>query len=51
MENDIMDLKPKAVHQRVPFLAGSPDDVMEMKSFYDACDDPEIVKRCLERAS
>ena len=47
----IMDLKPKAVHQRVPFLAGSPDDVMEMKSFYDACDDPEIVKRCLERAS
>ena len=47
----IMDLKPKGVHQRVPFLAGSADDVMEMKSYYDACNDPEIIKRCLERAS
>jgi len=47
----IMDLKPKQVHQRVPFLAGSADDVMEMKSYYDACDDPEIVKRCIERAT
>jgi len=47
----IMDLKPKEVHQRVPFLAGSADDVLEMKSYYDASDDPEIIKRCLERAS
>lgn len=47
----IMDLKPKGVHQRVPFLAGSPDDVLEMKSFYDACDDPELIERCLDRAS
>lgn len=46
-----MDLKPKSVHQRVPFLAGSADDVMEMKSFYDACDDPDIVERCLKRAA
>jgi len=46
-----MDLKPKEVHQRVPFLAGSPDDVMEMKSYYDACDDPVIIQRCIDRAA
>ncbi|EKX34950.1 hypothetical protein GUITHDRAFT_97957 [Guillardia theta CCMP2712] len=45
----IMDLVPQKVHQRVPFLAGSYDDVMEMRSYYDACDDPEIIKRCLAR--
>jgi len=45
----IMDLKPQKVHQRVPFLAGSYDDVMEMRSYYDACEDPEIIKRCLAR--
>jgi fructose-1,6-bisphosphatase I len=45
----IMDLQPQKVHQRVPFLAGSYDDVMEMRSYYDACDDPEIIKRCLAR--
>jgi len=45
----ILDLVPQKVHQRVPFLAGSKDDVLEMKSFYDACDDPEIIARCLAR--
>lgn len=45
----IMDLQPQKVHQRVPFLAGSYDDVMEMRSYYDSCDDPEIIKRCLAR--
>eukprot|EP00281_Chroomonas_sp_CCMP1168_P023521 CAMPEP_0206229256 /NCGR_PEP_ID=MMETSP0047_2-20121206/9600_1 /ASSEMBLY_ACC=CAM_ASM_000192 /TAXON_ID=195065 /ORGANISM="Chroomonas mesostigmatica_cf, Strain CCMP1168" /LENGTH=441 /DNA_ID=CAMNT_0053652543 /DNA_START=35 /DNA_END=1360 /DNA_ORIENTATION=- len=45
----ILDLKPQKVHQRVPFLAGSADDVLEMKSFYDACEDPELIKRCLAR--
>jgi fructose-1,6-bisphosphatase len=45
----IMDLHPQKVHQRVPFLAGSYDDVMEMRSYYDSCDDPEIIKRCLAR--
>lgn len=45
----ILDLKPKKVHQRVPFLAGSPDDVQEMKSHYDACEDPELIMRCLSR--
>ena len=46
-----MDLKPQSVHQRVPFLAGSAEDVMEMKSYYDASDDPKIIKRCMERAA
>jgi fructose-1,6-bisphosphatase I len=45
----ILDLPPQAVHQRVPFLAGSSDDVLEMKSYYDASEDPEIIKRCLAR--
>jgi len=45
----ILDLKPKKVHQRVPFLAGSYDDVMEMRSFYDSSTDPELIKRCIAR--
>jgi len=45
----ILDLVPQKVHQRVPFLAGSVDDVLEMKSHYDASADPEIIKRCLSR--
>jgi len=45
----VLDIQPDEVHQRVPFLAGSYDDVMEMRSYYDSCDDPEIIKRCLAR--
>eukprot|EP01041_Mallomonas_annulata_P000797 gene797-1547_t len=43
------DLKPKSVHQRVPCIMGSPEDVLEAKSYYDACDDPDLVARCLSR--
>ena len=32
----IMDLVPQSVHQRVPVLLGSPDDVREMRKYYDA---------------
>eukprot|EP00960_Hanusia_phi_P019642 580103-Hanusia_phi.AAC.4 len=49
LTNSQQDLVPQKVHQRVPFLAGSYDDVMEMRSYYDACEDPEIIKRCLAR--
>ena len=45
----ILDLVPQKVHQRVPYIAGSKEDVLEMKSFYDACEDPEIIARCLAR--
>lgn len=46
----IMDLKPKNVHQRVPIVMGSPDDVMEVKKHYDASTDPELAARCKKRA-
>eukprot|EP00285_Hemiselmis_virescens_P004031 CAMPEP_0173414448 /NCGR_PEP_ID=MMETSP1356-20130122/84333_1 /TAXON_ID=77927 ORGANISM="Hemiselmis virescens, Strain PCC157" /NCGR_SAMPLE_ID=MMETSP1356 /ASSEMBLY_ACC=CAM_ASM_000847 /LENGTH=462 /DNA_ID=CAMNT_0014376631 /DNA_START=86 /DNA_END=1474 /DNA_ORIENTATION=- len=45
----ILDLPPQSVHQRVPFLAGSVDDVLEMKSYYDASEDASIIRRCLDR--
>ncbi|KAL1508552.1 hypothetical protein AB1Y20_004651 [Prymnesium parvum] len=32
----IMDLIPKSVHQRVPVILGSPDDVRECRKYYDA---------------
>ena len=31
----IMDLVPQNVHQRVPVILGSPDDVREMRKYYD----------------
>jgi len=31
----IMDLIPQSVHQRVPVILGSPDDVREMRKYYD----------------
>ena len=31
----IMDLLPQSVHQRVPVILGSPDDVREMRKYYD----------------
>jgi fructose-1,6-bisphosphatase len=47
----IMDIKPKDVHQRVPCIMGSPEDVLEMKKYYDNCDDPEIINRCNSRSA
>ena len=32
----IMDLIPQNVHQRVPVILGSADDVREMRKYYDA---------------
>jgi len=37
----IMDLIPQSVHQRVPCIMGSPEDVLEAKGYYDRCTDPE----------
>ena len=31
----IMDLIPQSVHQRVPVILGSPDDVREVRKYYD----------------
>jgi fructose-1,6-bisphosphatase I len=45
----IMDLRPKNVHQRVPCIMGSPEDVLECKKFYEASTDSELAARCLKR--
>jgi fructose-1,6-bisphosphatase I len=45
----IMDLEPQSVHQRVPCILGSPEDVEEMQRYYEASDDPELLARCEAR--
>jgi len=47
----VMDVPPKAVHQRVPVILGSPEDVAECQKFYEACEDPTLRKRCTDRLS
>lgn len=39
----------QGVHQRVPCILGSREDVEEMRKYYRASTDPELIKRCLER--
>lgn len=48
-KNRIMDIVPKTVHQRVPCILGSREDVLELRRYYEACDDPEINARCEAR--
>lgn len=48
-KNRIMDVQPQSVHQRVPIFLGSPEDVKEVKKYYDACKDPAIIARCNAR--
>jgi fructose-1,6-bisphosphatase I len=48
-KNRIMDIKPRNVHQRVPCILGSPADVSELRRYYDASDDPELIARCAAR--
>jgi len=45
----VMDIPPVAVHQRVPVILGSTEDVEECKSFFDKCDDPKLKERCENR--
>merc|ERR1719356_1721564 len=45
----VMDIPPVAVHQRVPVILGSKEDVDECKEFFDKCDDPELRARCENR--
>lgn len=40
---------PKTVHQRVPIVCGSKDDVLECRKYYQASTDKELAKRCLSR--
>ena len=47
--NRIMDIMPQSVHQRVPCILGSPEDVAEMRRYYEASNDPELIARCQSR--
>lgn len=47
----VMDVPPVNVHQRVPIILGSPDDVDECFRYYDKSDDPELRARCDRRMS
>ena len=47
----IMDIVPSGVHQRVPVIMGSRDDVDECQKYYDreAAKNPALKARCDER--
>ena len=48
-KNRIMNIPPSSVHQRVPCILGSRDDVLEMRRYYVQSDDPELIARCKDR--
>jgi len=48
-KNRIMDIPPTDVHQRVPCILGSRDDVLELRKYYQQSDDPELIARCEKR--
>lgn len=48
-KNRIMDIKPHGVHQRVPCILGSRDDVLECRQYYQESKDPELIARCENR--
>jgi len=45
----IMEIPPTHVHQRVPCILGSRDDVLEMRRYYVESRDPELIARCKAR--
>jgi fructose-1,6-bisphosphatase I len=45
----VMDIPPVNVHQRVPIILGSPDDIDECYGYYDRCTDPALQARCEAR--
>ena len=48
-KNRIMDIPPTDVHQRVPCILGSRDDILEMRRYYVESRDPELIARCRAR--
>ncbi|OEU14166.1 putative fructose-1,6-bishosphatase [Fragilariopsis cylindrus CCMP1102] len=48
-KNRIMNIPPTSVHQRVPCILGSRDDVLEMRRYYVESNDPELIARCKAR--
>ncbi|CAJ1459534.1 unnamed protein product [Effrenium voratum] len=47
--NRVMDIPPTSVHQRVPIVLGSKEDVEECRKYYDESDDPKLKERCANR--
>merc|ERR1712050_388791 len=45
----VMDIPPVQVHQRVPVILGSTEDVDECQDFFDKCGDPKLKERCENR--
>eukprot|EP00931_Biecheleriopsis_adriatica_P061231 TRINITY_DN36808_c0_g1_i1.p1 TRINITY_DN36808_c0_g1~~TRINITY_DN36808_c0_g1_i1.p1 ORF type:complete len:498 (-),score=110.46 TRINITY_DN36808_c0_g1_i1:122-1615(-) len=45
----VLDIPPVSVHQRVPVILGSPEDVEECEKYYKASDDPTLKERCERR--
>lgn len=45
----VLDIPPTSVHQRVPVILGSPEDVDECKKYYDKSTDPSLKERCDRR--
>eukprot|EP00933_Yihiella_yeosuensis_P005800 TRINITY_DN11038_c3_g1_i1.p1 TRINITY_DN11038_c3_g1~~TRINITY_DN11038_c3_g1_i1.p1 ORF type:complete len:530 (-),score=94.06 TRINITY_DN11038_c3_g1_i1:106-1587(-) len=45
----VMDIPPVTVHQRVPVILGSKDDVEECKKYYSKSTDPTLKERCQRR--
>jgi len=48
-KNRIMNIPPTSVHQRVPCILGSRDDMLEMRRYYVESRDPELISRCKAR--
>lgn len=48
-KNRIMDIPPNEVHQRVPCILGSRNDVLELRKYYQQSNDPELIARCASR--
>lgn len=44
-----MDIPPVKVHQRVPIILGSKEDVDECQKYYDKSEDPALKERCRKR--
>lgn len=45
----VMDIPPVNVHQRVPIVLGSKEDVEECKKYYEKSEDPKLKERCANR--
>mmetsp|Transcript_18133 Transcript_18133/g.19947 ORF Transcript_18133/g.19947 Transcript_18133/m.19947 type:complete len:170 (-) Transcript_18133:400-909(-) len=48
-KNRIMNIPPTSVHQRVPCILGSRDDMLEMRRYYVESRDPDLISRCKAR--